>query len=86
VASLSVAAQAARVDAMRLRGEAHELRLATRGNLIRSRQRLGRAHAEACRARAKLVEPLPSPWSHLRWTQTYEALELTLVPLPPAVG
>jgi hypothetical protein len=82
VASLSSEARAVRTDAARLRIEALGLRLAVRGNLARSREGLGRAQMEADRARARRVEPLPSPWSELRWTTTYETLERTLVPLP----
>jgi hypothetical protein len=84
VASLRVTAQAARVDATRLRTEAQELKLAVRGNLARSRERLDRAQVQTNRARATRAEPMPSPWSELRWTQPYETLEQTLVPLPPS--
>ena len=83
MASLTDAALAARVDATRLRSEAQSLKLALRGNLVCSRERLGRAHLEASRTRARRDEPQPSPWSELRWTQTYESLEQTLVALPP---
>jgi hypothetical protein len=82
VAPLTDAAQAARDDATRLRGEAQELRLAARGNLARARERLGRARLEADRAQASRIEPLPSPWSELRWAQAFGSLEQTLVPLP----
>jgi hypothetical protein len=82
VASLSAEARAARGDAQRLRSEAQGLKLATRGNLARSRERLGKAQLEASRARAIRVEPLPSPWSELEWTRSCETLERTLVPLP----
>ncbi len=78
------AAEAARLDARRLRHEAEALRLAVRGSLACSRERLGRAHVEAGKARARRVEPLPSPWSDLRWMQSYETLDLTLVSLPSA--
>jgi hypothetical protein len=83
VASLNAAAEAARVDATRLRNEARELKLLARGNLARSRERLDRAQVQTDRARATRAEPMPSPWSELRWTQPYETLEQTLVPLPP---
>jgi hypothetical protein len=82
VAALNDSAAAARGDARRLRGEMQELRLLVRGNVARSHERLGRAQAEAEKAQARRLEPLPSPWSELRWTQTYETLERTLVPLP----
>ena len=83
MAALNVAAaQAARGDARRLRRESESLKLKARGSLACSRQRLGKARVEASRARARRVEPLPSPWSDLRWTQSYETLDLTLVSLP----
>jgi hypothetical protein len=78
---LSCEAQAARGDARRLRHEAEELKLKARGNVARSRKRLGRAQVETDRARANREEPLPSPWSELRWTRAYETLDQTLVPL-----
>jgi hypothetical protein len=82
LATLNVAAREARIDARRLRHESESLKLSVRGNLARSRERLGKAQDAADRARARRADPLPSPWSELRWTQTYETLELTLVPLP----
>jgi len=82
VASLSASAHAARVDAKRLRNEAQVLKLHLRGNLARSRERLGRAQMETDSARARRVEPLPSPWSGLRWAQSHDTLDRTLVPLP----
>jgi hypothetical protein len=82
MATLSSEAHAARVDAKRLRNETHELKLVVRGNLARSRKRLNRAMVETERSRACLLEPLPSPWSELRWTRSLETLEKTLVPLP----
>jgi len=68
MAEVTIEAQAARIDARRLRQQARELKL--------------KAHFEADRARANRLESRPSPWSELRWTQTYETLEQTLVPLP----
>jgi hypothetical protein len=82
VAALTAEAYAARLDALRLRTEARELKLAVRGNLRCSRERLGKAQVEAGRARARRDDTLPSPWSELRWTRNYETLEQTLVPLP----
>jgi hypothetical protein len=82
VAPLRSEAQAARADAARLRKQTQELKLGVRSNLASSRARLEAAQAAADRARARRVEPQPSPWSELRWTQTYEALDLALVPLP----
>jgi len=79
---VTIEAQAARIDARRLRQQARELKLKARGNVSRSQKRVGRAHFEADRARANRLESRPSPWSELRWTQTYETLEQTLVPLP----
>jgi hypothetical protein len=81
VASLSVTARAARVDARRTRRESRSLKLRVRGNLNRAHERLGQAKREASKARARRGEPLPSPWSELRWTRTYESLDRTLVPL-----
>lgn len=80
--ALNDSAAAARGDAKRLRGEAQQLRLMVRGNVARSHERLGRAQAEADKARARRLEPVPSPWSDLHWVQTYDTLERTLVPLP----
>ena len=82
MAPLSASAHKARLDAKRLRDESQMLKLHMRGNLARSRERLGRAQAETDRARAKRFEPLPSPWSDLRWAQSYDTLDRTLVPLP----
>ncbi|HEU5244220.1 MAG TPA: hypothetical protein VFU33_07460 [Gaiellaceae bacterium] len=82
MAALTHEAYAARVDATRLRRETHELKLVVRGNLARSREGLGRAQVAASKSRAWLLEPLPSPWSELRWTRSLETLEKTLVPLP----
>jgi hypothetical protein len=82
VASLNAEAQAARVDATRLRTQAQALKLAVRRNLACSRERLEQALSETDRARARRDEPMPSPWSELRWTHRYETLEQTLVPLP----
>jgi hypothetical protein len=79
---LTSEARAARVHARLLRGETRELRLSVRGNLARSRERLGKALVEADRAEACRAEPLPSPWSGLLWTRSLETLEKTLVPLP----
>jgi hypothetical protein len=81
VASLSVTARAARVDARRIQSESKSLKLRVRGNLARSRARLGEAELQASKARARRLEPLPSPWSELRWVRTYETLDRTLVPL-----
>jgi hypothetical protein len=83
VAPLKSGARAARANAARLRSEAEGLKLAVRGSLACSRERLETAQSAADDARAKRDEPLPSPWSELRWTQSYETLEQTLVPLPP---
>ena len=82
MAPLTSGARAARADAGRLRDEAQELKLMVRGSLAASRERLQRAQVAADRARAKRDEPQPSPWSDLHWSQTYETLERTLVPLP----
>ena len=75
-------ARAARLEARRLRNESQELKLTVRSNLARSQVRLGRAQVEAEWIRARRGEALPSPWSELRWTQTDENLERTLVPVP----
>jgi hypothetical protein len=78
VAPLSAEAQAARAEASRLRNEAQALKLVVRVNLACSRERLGAAHIAFDRAQA---EPLPSPWSELRWNETYAMLDRTLVPV-----
>jgi hypothetical protein len=80
--ALNDSAAAARDDARRLRGRAEELRQMVRGNVARSHERLDRAQAQARTAEARRFQPLPSPWSDLRWVQGYETLEQTLVPLP----
>ena len=80
--ALNDAALAARVEAQRLRGEATSLKLTTRVNVALSHAHLDRMSAQADRARARRLEPLPSPWSGLRWVQSYDALDQTLVPLP----
>jgi len=82
VAAVTFEARVARRDARRLRQQAAELKLKARGSVSRSQRRVGRALFEADRARANRLESRPSPWSELRWTQTYETLEQTLVPLP----
>jgi hypothetical protein len=83
VAPLRRDAQVARFDARRLRHECESLKQNVRDNLDSSRAHLVKAHDESSRARANRAEPLPSPWSELRWNQAYETLELTLVPVPP---
>jgi hypothetical protein len=80
--ALNDSAAAARADAKRLRGQAQELRQMVRGNVARSHERLDRAQVQARRAQAQRLQPLPSPWSDLRWMQAYGTLEQTLVPLP----
>jgi hypothetical protein len=82
VAALTSEAAAARVDATRLRRKTRELKRSVRVNLARSRERLDKAQVEANRAQACCGEPLPSPWSELRWNRSLETLEKTLVPLP----
>jgi hypothetical protein len=74
-------ARAARIDAKRLRSESYGLKLAIRGNLARSRERLGRAQVEAERARATAAAPLASPWSGLQWCREDEQLNRVLVPV-----
>ena len=81
MAALTDSAQAARADASLLCDHAGGLMRLARSNVDCSRTQLGRARVEARRARAKLLEPLPSPWSELCWMQPYETLEQTLVPL-----
>lgn len=81
MAALTSAARAARSDAMRLRSNAQALKLAVRGNLARSRERLDRAHVETDRARAAREIPLASPWSALEWACDDEQLGRVLVPL-----
>ncbi len=81
MASLNAEAQAARVEARRVRNDSYLLRLTLRGNLARSRERVGQARAETARAHARRLRPLPSPWSELFWSETYETLDRTLVPV-----
>ena len=81
MASLSAEARAARLEARRARSDSHTLRLTLRGNLERSRECLGRAQAETDKAHARRLTPLPSPWSDLPWSEMYETLDRTLVPL-----
>jgi hypothetical protein len=81
VAPLTTTAHAARIDAKRLRRESQGLKLAVRGNLARSRERLDRAQIEADRARATRTVPFASPWSGLEWGREDEQLVRVLVPL-----
>ena len=81
MASLTTTARAARVDAARLRNEAKELKLAVRGNVARSRERVDRAKAQAGRARMQRAAPCGSPWSGLEWLRDDEKLGRVLVPL-----
>ena len=81
MAPLSSAAHEARTDATRLRNEAQELKLAMRGNLARTRERLDRAQVQAETARARRAIPCASPWSGLEWCREDEQLGRVLVPL-----
>lgn len=81
MAELNSPARSARLDARRLRRETAEVRLRVRDNLACSRERLQRAQVEMNRTQTRRDEPLPSPWSELRWTHAYGPLELTLVPV-----
>jgi hypothetical protein len=81
VAQVNAAAREARGDAARLRDEANELKLAVRSNLVRSRQRLGKAQLETDRARARRAVPCASPWSGLPWLLEDESLERILLPV-----
>lgn len=81
MAQVNDSARAARADATRLRHESQELRFAVRGNLARSRQRLGKAQLEADRARARRAVPHASPWSGLHWLLEDESLETILLPV-----
>ena len=81
MAPLSSAAHEARTDATRLRNEAQELKLAMRGNLARTRERLDRAQVQAETARARRAIPSASPWSGLEWCREDEQLGRVLVPL-----
>ncbi|HZC74746.1 MAG TPA: hypothetical protein VE220_02135 [Gaiellaceae bacterium] len=76
---MNAAAQAARAEASRLRTEAQTLKRVVRANVACSRERMGEAHVEF--DRAELVGPVPSPWSELRWIETYATLDHTLVPV-----
>jgi hypothetical protein len=81
VAPLSDAAQAARAEATRLRAETKGLKLVVRGNLARSRERLGAAQVAADEARTRSAIPFLSPWSGLEWCREDEQLNRVLVPL-----
>jgi hypothetical protein len=81
VAPLTTAAQAARLDAARLRAETKGLKLAVRRNRARSRARLGEAQAAASEAQARRAIPFASPWSGLEWCREDEQLGRVLVPL-----
>jgi hypothetical protein len=79
---LTFNAEAARIDARRLRHEAEALRLKSQGNVARSRKRLAKAHVEVDRTCKRRMTPQPSPWSTLHWIGADETLEQTLVPVP----
>ena len=81
MAEITAAAREARCDAARLRIETEELRLAVRGNLARSRQRLWKAQLETDRARARCAARCASPWSELHWLIADESLERVLFPV-----
>lgn len=81
MAPLTASAEAARVDATRLRSEAEGLKLVVRGNRARSRERLGKAQAEVDRARARCAIRFASPWSGLEWCREDEQLGRVLVPI-----
>ena len=81
MAEVTAAARAARGDAARLRTETMELKLAVRGNLVRSRERLGEAEQQRDRARARRAIPCASPWSGLHWLLEDESLERILFPV-----
>jgi hypothetical protein len=81
-AAVTAEAEAARRAARRLRNEAEGLKLATRDSLACSRRRLDQARLEAERARTKQAEPMPSPWSELRWTHDDAALAGVLLAVP----
>jgi hypothetical protein len=81
MAEVTVAARAARGDAARLRNETQELKLSVRGNLARSRKRLGKAQLETDRARARRAVPCASPWSGLQWLLEDDSLERILFPV-----
>ena len=81
MAAVTVAARAARDDASRLRSESLGLKLAVRGNLAGSRDRLEKAQLETDRARARRAIPHASPWSGLHWLLEDESLERILLPV-----
>jgi hypothetical protein len=76
------AARAAREEAGRLRMEARTLKVALRASAAESREQLSTAEAALNGIRARGCEPLPSPWSSLRWTHDDDALTAVLVPIP----
>jgi hypothetical protein len=68
VAALIPEACAARAEARRLRADMAELRLATRESADHSLEQRRTAEAALTRITARRSEPLPSPWSTLRWS------------------
>jgi hypothetical protein len=81
VAPLTAPARAARLDAARLRAETKGLKLALRGSLACSRDRLDQAQAAADEARTRRAISFASPWSGLEWCREDEQLARVLVPL-----
>jgi hypothetical protein len=79
VAALIPEARAARVEARRLRVESVMLKRALRESNAHSLEQLRDAEDALSRVRARRSEPLPSPWSTLRWLQDDEALAVVLV-------
>jgi hypothetical protein len=81
VAQVNAWARATRADATRLRNESQGLKFVLRGNLARSRQRLGEAQLAADTVRARRAIPHASPWSGLHWLLEDESLETILLPV-----
>ena len=81
MASLILAAEAAREDARRLRSDASELRVAVRRSVRLANVRTEKAAAATEIARARREIPVASPWSGLHWRLEHESLERILLPL-----
>jgi hypothetical protein len=81
VAALIPDARAARAEARRLRGDVVELKLAVRASATHSLAQRRAAEAQLSRIMAHRDEPLPSPWSTLRWSYDAGPLAGVLVPL-----
>ena len=81
MAELIPDARAVRAEAEWLRGQAVTLKVAVRANAKYNREQRRSAEAALQRIQARSDEPLPSPWSTLRWSSDHDALADVLVPV-----